>query len=83
MHIDNPSAMDFVHTGATDYRNKHIAVRYHSIRQVILERVLTIQYFPTDEIMADMLFKALGCPILKKLIVCVGLNLAESALQLR
>lgn len=78
MHVDKPSAIDFEHNGAKNRRNMHIDVRYLYIRQIIKKRVLELKYCPRDEMLADMLTKAIERDKLEKLTAIKGLKLAKS-----
>ena len=73
MYVDNQAAIALAHNAAVNRRNKHIDVRYHYIRQVVQDGTITIEYCPTDEMVADMLTKALGRVKLQKFVKLAGL----------
>lgn len=81
MRVDNQSAMNFAHNGGTNCGNNHIDIRYHYTRPVIEKRVLKLEYFPTDEVLADMFPKSLGRVKLETFSACVGLKLSKYASQ--
>ena len=41
-------------------RTKHIALRFNMIRECVKDNNITIQYLPTDQMIADTLTKPLG-----------------------
>ena len=41
-------------------RTKHIALRYSMIRECVKDNNITIEYLPTDRMIADTLTKPLG-----------------------
>ena len=57
---DNQSAIALAASSVCHRRSKHIALRYHYIRQLILDGVVTVQYHPTAYQPADLLTKNLG-----------------------
>jgi len=56
---DNMSAIHMVNNGNDKGRTKHIDIRYHFIRQLLLEKQIIINYLDTHHMRADMLTKAL------------------------
>jgi hypothetical protein len=59
LHCDNQAALKLATDDNYHARTKHIAIRYHFIRQVVASGMLTLVYCPTDEMTADVLTKAL------------------------
>ena len=59
LHSDNQAALSIVLNPVQYQRSKHIAIRYHFIRQAAQNDMITIDYVPTDEQIADVLTKAL------------------------
>ena len=41
-------------------RTKHIDTRFHFVREIIANNILSISYCPTDEMIADIFTKALS-----------------------
>ena len=41
-------------------RTKHIALRFNMIRECVKDNNITIEYLPTDQMVADTLTKPLG-----------------------
>ena len=60
MYVDNQAAIALAHNSAVNRRNKHIDVRYHFIRKVVEDGIIILDYYPTDEMVADMFTKALS-----------------------
>ena len=79
MYVDNQAAIALAHNASVNRRNKHIDVRYHFIRQVVQDNLIELEYCPTDEMVADMLTKALGRVKLQKFVKCSGLQPSQAA----
>ena len=79
VHVDNQAAIALAHNSAVNRRNKHIDVRYHFTRQCVEDGVLELQYCPTDDMVADMLTKALGRVKLQRFVWSAGMRESESA----
>lgn len=56
---DNQSEIKLHKNPKFHSRTKHIAVRHHFLRDLIQEKVLSLEYLPTEEMVADMLTKPL------------------------
>ena len=59
LFCDNQSAIKVAKNGLLHARTKHIDIRYHFIRETILNGHLDIIYCPTSEMIADVFTKAL------------------------
>ena len=59
---DNQGALSLAENPTFHRGSKHIAVRYHLIRQEVEEGRLQLAYIPTDRMPADGLTKALKSP---------------------
>ncbi|KAG5673868.1 hypothetical protein PVAND_003879 [Polypedilum vanderplanki] len=57
---DNQSAIKMVDSHKFSNATKHIATRYHFIKEVKEKGVIQIKYVPAEDNIADMLTKALG-----------------------
>ena len=57
--VDNQGAIKIAENPKQHGRTKHIDVRYHYIREKILDKTITLAYLSTDQMIADMLTKAL------------------------
>ena len=57
--IDNRSAKLFAEEWMTQNKSKHIDIRYHYVRQKVVEHAITLLYVPTSEMPADALTKPL------------------------
>jgi hypothetical protein len=56
---DNQSAIAMAKNPVFHQRTKHIDTRYHFIRDLISNNLIQIKYCPTEEMIADILTKAL------------------------
>ena len=63
---DNQSAIALAASRVCHRRSKHIALRYHYIRQLILQGVVVVKYHPTQQQPADLLTKNLGRILFKR-----------------
>jgi len=59
---DNKSTILIAENPVLHQKTKHIDIRYHFIRQHVKDKTLTLQYCPTNKMIADMLTKALYKP---------------------
>jgi len=57
---DNQACIAIAQDPASHRRTKHIDVRYHYIRELIAYGKATVDYIPTEAMVADILTKALG-----------------------
>ena len=57
---DNKGAVQLCYNPTHHRRTKHIAIRYHFIRENIAENQLTVDHIPTTSMLADLLTKPLG-----------------------
>ena len=58
MHCDNQSAIATSQTVAITERSKHIDVRYHFLREMIMDKTMTLEYTRTTDMLADILTKS-------------------------
>ncbi|KAG5666425.1 hypothetical protein PVAND_014454 [Polypedilum vanderplanki] len=70
---DNQSAIKMVDSYKFSNATKHIATRYHFIKEVKEKGVIQIKYVPAEDNIADMLTKALGAVKLKQLREAAGI----------
>src|SRR6266850_1234621 len=59
LHCDNQAALKLAQDDNYHAQTKHINIRYHFIRDVVKQGYIKLQYCPTDDMMADILTKAL------------------------
>lgn len=75
VYNDNASALKLSKNPVYHARTKHIAIRHHFLKEVIREGKFNLEYQCTNDMIADVLTKALNGP---KHIKCVkGLGLVE------
>ena len=79
MLVDNQASISLSHNSSVNRRTKHIDVRYHFTRQAIQDGVVRLEYCRTEDMVADMLTKALGRVKLQKFVCGSGLHECESA----
>lgn len=61
LYCDNQSAMQLAVNKVHHKRSKHIEVRYHYVRDMIDRFNVEVSYIPTNEMVADVFTKPLGC----------------------
>jgi hypothetical protein len=59
IHLDNVSAISITKNDEYHPRTKHINIRYHFIRHTVQEKLLHIDYVPTEDMAVDMFTKGL------------------------
>ena len=60
IHCDNQSCIKLSEILVFHDRSKHIAMRYHYVRDLVQKNILSIQYVPTAEQTVDILTKPLS-----------------------
>ncbi|CDO77187.1 hypothetical protein BN946_scf184705.g12 [Trametes cinnabarina] len=73
LYSDNQSAIALARDNQYHARIKHIDIRFHFIRWVIEDKKLCLVYCPTDDMVADVLTKALPSPKVKHFAAALGL----------
>ena len=74
LNVDNQSTIHLLKDSRFHARTKHIAVRYHFIREAVENQEVRVQYCPTDDMTADILTKGLKGPRVVKLAGLLGLE---------
>jgi hypothetical protein len=59
IHLDNVSAISITKNDEYHPRTKHIDIRYHFIRHAVQDKLIHVDYVPTDDMAADIFTKAL------------------------
>lgn len=75
MFNDNQSANLLTRDAVFHARSKHIDLRYHFVRDVIKNNEFSLEYLPTEKMIADVLTKPLCKP--KHVFCCKGMGLKE------
>ena len=68
MHSDNQACIALSRDPVGHRRTKHIDVRYHYIRELVTYRKATIEYLPSEDMIADILTKPLPAAGFKRCI---------------
>ena len=74
IHCDNRSAIELVKNATFHSRTKHIAIRYHYIREAFNDGLIILTHRGTDDMPADMFIKALVRVKLSKFAKSVGVS---------
>jgi hypothetical protein len=59
---DNQSCISLAKNPGNHKRTKHIDVKYHFLRDLVANRVIRLEYVPSEAMVADLLTKHLGRP---------------------
>ncbi|OJT10145.1 Copia protein [Trametes pubescens] len=73
LNSDNQSAITLAHDNQYHAHTKHIDIRYHFIHWVIKDKKIHLVYCPTEDMVADVLTKALPSPKVKHFAATLGL----------
>jgi transposase InsO family protein len=60
LYNDSQSAQKICMSHINHSRSKHIDIRHHYVRQVVKDKIVDLQYLPTERMPADVLTKSLG-----------------------
>ena len=63
---DNQGAIFLAMNPAVESRSKHIDIKYHHIRECVIEKRVVLHYVPTTEQVADIMTKCLSYDKFKK-----------------
>ncbi|TFY78270.1 hypothetical protein EWM64_g5745 [Hericium alpestre] len=77
LYADNQSAITLAKDNLYHARTKHIAIRFHFIRDIVERGEVDIVYCPTADMAADVLTKPLTRPKMEKMRGLIGLELHE------
>jgi hypothetical protein len=60
IHCDNQSCVKLSENPVSHDSSKHVEIKFHYIRDMVLRKAVLMQYLPTDEQIADVLTKPLA-----------------------
>jgi hypothetical protein len=66
LYEDNKSAIHIVQNGNDKGRTKHMDVRYHLFRDLVQDKLIKVDYMPTESMTADILTKLLDSKLFLK-----------------
>jgi hypothetical protein len=78
MHCDNQSAISVAENPTMHDKAKHIALKYHNIRDYVENESITIHYCQSDANPADLLTKVLPRDTTSRLRCMIGLDFADA-----
>jgi len=67
IYEDNKACQDYSKNSTNHQRTKHISVRYHFIRDLIADRIITLTAIPSEDNIADIMTKPLDKKIFQRL----------------
>lgn len=74
LYNDNQSAQKLCSNPMFHDRSKHIDIKYHFVRNAVLDNVIEVKYLSTDNMIADILTKVLGATKFCKFVSGLGLR---------
>ena len=72
---DNQGAIALAKNPVSHAKSKHIDIRHHFIRDAVMDKIIWLQYIPTEEMTADSLTKALSRQKHEKCAIGMGMTL--------
>jgi hypothetical protein len=81
VHEDNQGCQAVAEKAIINPRSKHIDIKYHWIKERIVEGLIKIHYCPTDQMLADILTKGLEEVKHRKFTDLLGLRSAAKTLK--
>ena len=72
---DNHGAIAIAMNPIGHARTKHIDIRYHYIREAVHDGMINLHYFPTSEMIADLLTKPLSEGLFERLRLTMGMDI--------
>lgn len=67
VYEDNQAAIKLASAPSIPRKSQHIHVRYHFVRDLIQQKIITLLYVPTDQMIADLLTKSLPASTIERL----------------
>ena len=77
LYYDNLSAINITKNHIQHSRTKHIDIRHHFIRELVEEKIVTLEHVTTERQLADIFTKALDANQFKNLRGHLGICLFE------
>lgn len=74
MFEDNQGAIELAKNPSHHSRTKHIDIKFHHVRDSVVARKISLQYCPTQDMIADALTKGLPRPQFEKLREGLGVS---------
>lgn len=71
---DNQAALSLIQDAHTHDRSKHIDIAYHYVRQLWKTRKISVEYVPSNEMIADGLTKPISGPGFQRFVHQLGLQ---------
>lgn len=75
---DNQGTIAIARNPVSHSRTKHIEIKYHYVRETIMDGQVSLEYCPTEEMIADLLTKPLASERFAKLRGAMGLTPVKS-----
>ena len=74
IYEDNQSTIALARNPVHHGRAKHIDIKYHFIRDKVESKEIELEFMPTDDMVADVMTKALPRPAFAKFVECMNLR---------
>jgi transposase InsO family protein len=79
IHSDSQGSIALTRNPQHHARSKHIDIRHHFVREQVAVGTVTLQYIPTEDMLADVLTKSIPRDKHARLVVAMGLHSSPSA----
>jgi hypothetical protein len=73
IYEDNQSTIKLSKNPIHSNRSKHIDVRFHKIQELVANKVIKVEYMPTENMIADIMTKSLGKILHQRFVDGMGL----------
>lgn len=73
IRVDNRGATELVYVQGQSRRSKHIDLRYHYSPDIVNRGLITVNYLPSDQMLADGLTKPLHAPKFQRFVNMLGM----------
>ena len=74
MYCDNQAAIGMAEKAQFNKKTKHIAIRYHYVRDLVQNGVIEMVFVPTDEMIADAMTKPVGKVKFKRFLSALNMD---------
>jgi hypothetical protein len=72
VHVDNQSCIQMNRSQMATYRNRHIPLRYHYVKDLLADGTVDLAWIRSEDNSADLLTKSLGKALFEKHTKCVS-----------
>ena len=74
LYTDNQPALKIAHKPGYNGRTKHMEIKYFNIQELIKKQIIWLKYCRTDDMLADILTKALSPAVHNRMCKSIGIQ---------